>query len=136
MSTLKVDNIQTSAAGLMPVIKDSSGVEVMQGSTARGSFNGAGATIYSQFNISAITRSSAGLYTLTFATQMTNTNYTVICTVNNKHASGVNNARVLYAYNRTLTDVAIELAYVNGTGNAVDYDLNLSDFSVAIFGGK
>ena len=42
--------------------------------------NGTDATIRSSFNVSSVTRTATGLYTITFTNAMPNTNYSTVCT--------------------------------------------------------
>jgi len=134
--TLQIDNIQTSAAGLMPVIKDSAGTEVMQGCTAWVLYNGATSTIIASFNISSVSRVSAGTYTISFASNMSNPNYALTLT-----ATGADNGGNIIGGIRV---AAAQGAPVNNTITSCDVRISISTsstaydelFSVAIFGGK
>ena len=50
-------------------------------------FNGTSIVIVSSYNVSSVTRSSAGLYLITFTTAMANTSYVPICSGSGTNSS-------------------------------------------------
>ena len=78
MSSLQVDNIQTYNSN-PPVIKNVSGTEVGTFCRAWVNFNGTGTVaIRASFNVSSITDSGVGQYTVNFTTAMPDTNFIAI----------------------------------------------------------
>jgi hypothetical protein len=81
MSTLKVTNIQSNAAGFNDVVsfQNSSGTE--NGTLCRAwvNFNGTGVVaIRANFNVSSITDNGTGDYTVNFTNALADTNYSVV----------------------------------------------------------
>jgi len=133
MSTIKVDSVKSSLAGVAPVIRDLNDVEVSQGCTAWVNFNGTGVVaIRDSFNVSGITDNGVGDYTVNFATPMANANY--IGAGNASHSSinigAINNLKLI---GRTLNSARILGNYTN-TIVTTAYDRPLNDF--VFFGGK
>ena len=82
MSTLQVTTIQSNAAATPPVIRDSAGTEVGQLCRAWVNFNGTGTigqnqTIRSSFNVSSVSKSGSGDYTVNFTNSFSDANYCV-----------------------------------------------------------
>jgi len=76
MSTITVDTVKSSVAGVAPAIRDINGVELSQGCTAWVNFNGTGVVaIRNSFNVSSITDNGVGDYTVNFANAMNNAAY-------------------------------------------------------------
>ena len=81
MSTLVAQTISNGTVS-------TSSANVIQGSAkAWVNFNGSTAAIRASFNVSSVTRTATGTYTINFTTAMPDTNYTVAL-----HAPAVNNS--------------------------------------------
>jgi hypothetical protein len=107
MSTLKVTNINSNAASTPPVINDVNGTQIGSFCRAWVNFNGTGTigvnqTIRASFNVSSVSKSAAGNYTVNFSTALEDGNYAVI----------FGNALIAASANTT------SHAKVNNSGNA------------------
>jgi len=88
MSTIKVDTVKSSVAGVAPVISDLNGVEVSQGATAWVNFDGTGVVaIRDSFNVSSITDLAVGNYQINYAATMANANFAVQISTNRPSAN-------------------------------------------------
>ena len=125
--TNKVDVIQSSTAGLAPQFNDGNGVQTGTLCRAWVSFTGATAAIRGSFNVSSVTRASAGNYTASFTTAMPDTNYSAIAIM--PFVSGST------PYANALTSQTLSTgSYAfasSGTNNGGSYDPTV--VSVAIF---
>tara|TARA_Y100001937_G_scaffold4371_1_gene5684 strand:- start:515 stop:901 length:387 start_codon:yes stop_codon:yes gene_type:complete len=74
MSTLAVGTIK-SVSSAAPVFQNTSGTEKGQLAKAWVLYNGNTDTVLDSFNVSSITRHSAGQYTVNFSTSFSSTNY-------------------------------------------------------------
>jgi len=107
-------------------LKDSSGVLATQNgmtgiAKAWVNFAGATATVNGSFNVSSVTRSSTGIYTINLTTALPNANVSVfICT---------STSNVYGAVNGTITTTAVPITTVTGTG-ALAFDATLAFVSV------
>jgi hypothetical protein len=72
-----VAQILSAAPLTAPVIKDSTGTEIGRLARAWVNFRGATAVIDSSFNVSSVTRASAGVYTVNFTNAFTDTLYAI-----------------------------------------------------------
>lgn len=77
MSTLTVGTIQSSTTA-PPVIRNSSNIEVGRVARAWVNFRGSDGTIDAAFNVSSVTRTATGTYTINFANSLGDTLYAVI----------------------------------------------------------
>jgi len=137
MSTIKVDSVKSSLAGVAPVIRDLNNVEVSQGCTAWVNFNGTGVVaIRSSFNVSGITDNGIGDYTVTFATPMTNVNYATTGSAQGNPTWSASNAGTIAPHSgfAQSTSAVRVLRGESGTGAAVPADGAV--VNIAIFGGK
>ena len=76
--TLAADTIQSSTANTPVQFNDGNGTQVGTLCRAWVNFNGSGgASIRASFNVSSITRTSTGNYTVNFTNAMADTNYAV-----------------------------------------------------------
>jgi len=128
MSTIKVDAVKSSVAGIAPVIRDLNDVEVSQGCTAWVNFNGTG-TLNNSFNVIGVTNNGSGDYTVNFATNMVSASYCVVATgvyVNTPWQQGT------HVHTKYTTSVRVISTLVNATG----FQPWSTDLSLAIFGGK
>ena len=71
------DVVQSSVTGTPPQFNDGAGVQIGTLCRAWARFVGSTATISSSYNVSSITRSSAGNYLVNFTTALADTNYAV-----------------------------------------------------------
>jgi len=128
MSTIKVDTVKSSVAGVAPAIRDLNGVEVSQGATAWVNFNGTGVVaIRDSFNVSGITDNGVGSYTVNFATPMTKVNYMVVGSCHAPSVAWLSSPNML---TRSVTSTSVLVASSAGTIT----DAAILD--IAIFGGK
>jgi len=120
-----VDTIQSSTTGTPPQFNDGSGTQI--GTLCRAWVNFAGATgaINASFNVSSVTRTATGTYTISFATTMPDAKY---CT---QIGSGATTTSVSYGYYGTNTVSASSLVIniASTTGSLAD----LPATSVAVF---
>jgi len=77
MSTSSVGSYKSSVALTPPTFKDINNVEIGTLCRAWVNFRGATAVIDSSFNVSSVTRASAGSYTINFTNTFTDTLYAV-----------------------------------------------------------
>lgn len=76
--TIVIDTLKSSTSG-PPAFQNTSGVEAGQLCRAWVNFNGVTtATIRSSFNVSSVTRSSVGNYTVNFTNAMPDANYSAV----------------------------------------------------------
>jgi hypothetical protein len=81
-------------------------------------FAGASGTIAGSFNVSSVTRASAGFFTVNFTTAMPNANYAV----SGSCGSGGNSAGILFAnYQLAPTTTACTMHTLSFAGSATDY---------------
>ena len=73
--SLLTDTVQSSTTGTPPQFNDGSGTQVGTLCRAWVSFTGSTGAKLASFNVSSITRASAGVYTVTFTNAMPDTNY-------------------------------------------------------------
>jgi len=131
MSTLKVDNIQTSAAGLMPVIKDSAGVEIGQMATAWVIFTGSTGVILSSFNVASVTRVSAAHYIINLATNMVNTTYTILGS-----ADGSGSQSTYTQYDSAVAAKTVSSVGIRSYSAVAGAYIDANSTTVVFFGGK
>ena len=89
--TLASDVIQSSTTGTPPQFNDGSGTQIGTLCRAWVNFNGANGTIRASYNVSSVTRTSTGYYTVTFANALTDGNYAPI-----SWSSGTGSASPMY----------------------------------------
>jgi hypothetical protein len=136
-STAGVERIRIAADGSVSrVIPGGSTLYPDFVSRAWGSFNGTNGTRNADGNISTVTRVSAGVYTVTFATAMPDVNYALSGTANGRTgqadggATGILNIR--YQANNTpnlKTTTQVQLAALDNDGSAL-IDVNEVCFSI------
>ena len=73
--TVALDTLQSSTTGTPTVFKDGAGNTIGTLCRAWVNFTGSTAVINSSFNVSSITRASAGVYTVNFTNAFTDANY-------------------------------------------------------------
>ena len=90
--------------------------------------SGSALSLTSSYNISSLTRNSAGNYTFAYTTNLSSNNYAVVGTANN--GSGVNSA-ILNPTARSTSSVTLNTGYVsatNGTLSQYDYGIDFAVF--------
>ena len=77
---LLTDVVQSSTTNTPPVFKDGNGTETGQLCRAWVNFNGVSGSVgvRASFNVSSITRTGSGAYTLTFTNAMSDANYCIV----------------------------------------------------------
>jgi len=137
MSTITVDTVKSSVAGVAPVIRDLNNVEVSQGCTAWVNFNGTGVVaIRDSFNVSGITDNGIGDYTVNFATPMTKVNYATTGSAQGNPTWSTANVGIIAPHSgfaQSTSSVRV-LKGESGTGSVVPTDCAV--VNIAIFGGK
>jgi hypothetical protein len=87
------------------------------------SFAGSSGTRYSSYNVSSVTRNSAGDYTINFTNALSDSNYAMVASVGND--SGASSAAVVLTntYAPSTTSCRYGTGYISGTaGQATAYD--------------
>ena len=110
--TANVDTIQSSTAGTPPQFNDGNGTQVGTLCRAWVNFDGTAATPItprSSFNVSSVTKTASGDYTLNFTSSLSDANYSVVgsCNVN---ISGSSGRTVSAPYNQAPTTSAVRIA--------------------------
>lgn len=134
--TVTVDTIQ-SGLSTPTVFKNTSGTEIGRLTRCWIDYAASSTTINGSFNVSSMSRSSAGIYSINFSTTFSDTNYATVVgcspaisyslTTGNWFAGIlVNASNVLVG--KTSSAVSVAGAYYNGPGVAFDSP----DFSVTI----
>jgi hypothetical protein len=73
--SVTVGTISSNVANTAPVIRDSTGTEIGQFCRAWVNLNGSTGAIRASFNVSSVTRTSAGQYTVNMTTALADANY-------------------------------------------------------------
>lgn len=116
------------------LVETTAGSALYYGARAWVNFEGTSAssplTIRSSANVSSVTRSSTGIYTMNFATSMNDANYAAVIGSNNSSSADppVTAQPVVASINTTRATSNCTLKSVTQTGS-----FNLANFSVAIF---
>ncbi len=142
MSTLAVGTIK-SISSAAPVFQNTSGTEKGQLCKAWITFDGKTVTsstnmdgVLDSFNISSITDSAVGKYTITFTNQMANANYAVVACNGRTITTNAENPFILVVNQhetdglKSTTGFKIDSL---GTGNYINF-ADAQDASVAVFG--
>ena len=131
MSTLNVANIQSLTTNTLPIVKNSAGTEVGQFARAWALINGTGtASITANFNVSSIADNGTGEYTFTFATALSNANYSAVAS-GCLNASGDTSITSIFPFDFTTTTIKIDTFRLQSNA-AVPRDFEILSF--AIFG--
>ena len=123
--TLAVDTLNTST-GVLATQNGITGIAKAWGSylfVASGSVP----TLRSAFNISSITRNSAGNYTFAFTTAMPDANYGCACTYTNTNATS---AGAAYVYSKSTASFIAQAGYASTTSGTLTGFDNGIDFVV------
>jgi len=124
--TLNSDVIQSSTAGTPPQFNDGSSTQIGTLCRAWADWNGVSSvTIRASFNVSSITRTGTGSYTINFTNAMPDANYCVVTSANPNN-SGRSAALSTYTSVTTTSFNTI----CNDTGNAT---VDASYANIAVF---
>jgi len=119
MSTLSVATIK-SASSAAPVFQNSSGTEIIQGATAWVNFNGTGTVaIRDSFNVSSITDTGTGYYTVNFTTAYADTDYCPL-QYNNAYGNNTTFGNNYTGYFKLATDTLELRCYAEASVGYVD----------------
>jgi len=77
MAGILITDTVRSSLSTPPTFQNTSGTEIGQLCRAWVNFNGSNASIRSSFNVSSVTRSSTGAYTVNFTSAFADVNYSV-----------------------------------------------------------
>ena len=121
MSTLAVGTIK-SVSSAAPVFQNTSGTEIGQLVKMWINFNGTGTiAIQDSLNVSSITDDGTGLYTITFSSAFSNTNYCILSGEASKVTDDSDNRYITRTLDRSTSNMQIEHNFIeNGTGNRAD----------------
>ena len=117
MSTLKVNNIQTAAGG-----SNSTPEQIEQGRAKVWiNFDMNAGSIKDSFGVSSITDDGTGLFTITYSSAFSNTNYCILSGQASKITDDTDNRYVSRVLDRATTNMQVEHNFIeNGTGNIFD----------------
>ena len=127
MSTLKVTNIQSNAAGFNDVVSFQNSGGTQNGTLCRAfvNFDGTGVVaIRASFNVSSITDTGTGQYTVNFTNAMTAANFSMSLSGNHHNDVALGFAGFLGVF--TTTSAGFRSTNVNGN----DYDNDLLCVSI------
>ena len=121
MSTLAVATIK-SVSSAAPVFQNTSGTEIGQLVKMWINFNGTGTiAIQDSLNVTSITDDGTGLYTITFSSAFSNTNYCILSGEASKITDDSDNRYITRTLDRSTSNMQIEHNFIeNGTGNRAD----------------
>lgn len=85
------DVVQSSTSGTPPQFNDGNGTQVGTLCRAWVNFNGNNGSVAARasYNVSSITRNSAGNYTITMTNALSDANYSVVCSVSGNGTNGL-----------------------------------------------
>ena len=134
---LLTDVVQSSTTGTPPVFKDGNGTEVGTLCRAWVQFTGSTATKNGSYNVSSVTRTGAGNYTINFTNAMPDTNYGIVfgCTSDFALGSGTSlfsgsSASRDFFYNSiNTTSCTFICGYLYSASTLADF----TNISIAIF---
>ena len=125
MSTLQVTSIK-SISSAAPVFQNTSGTEIGTLCKAYVNFDGTGSiTIRENLNVSSITDTATGRYTINFTNAMPNANYAVGSFVGNYQSTTTSQTSVMPDGTRTTSAIAVRVRADNTADKA---DVNLIFF--------
>ena len=121
------DVVQSSVTGSPAVFKDGAGTETGTLCRAWIAYNGSTQAILGSFNVSSVTRVSAGIYTITFTNALSSANYSI--------AMGAQSSGAAYTYGYVYnTGTPITTTYfqlAQGSAGVANYDT--AYISAAVF---
>tara|TARA_R100001129_G_scaffold82062_1_gene55901 strand:- start:233 stop:616 length:384 start_codon:yes stop_codon:yes gene_type:complete len=117
MSTLKVNNIQTAGGG-----SNSTPEQIEQGRAKVWiNFDMNAGSITDSFGFSSITDDGTGLFTITYSSAFSNTNYCILSGQASKITDDSDNRYISRVIDRATTNMQVEHNFIeNGTGNRFD----------------
>ena len=120
MSTLAVGTIK-SASSAAPVFQNTSGTEIGQLTKLWINFDMNAGSITDSFNVSSITDDGTGLFTVTYSSAFSNTNYCILSGQASKITDDTDNRFISRVLDRSTTNMQVEHGFVeNGTANRAD----------------
>ena len=120
MSTLAVGTIKRISSAA-PVFQNTSGTEI--GSLVKMwiNFDMNAGSITDSFNVSSITDDGTGLFTVTYSSAFSNTNYCILSGEAAKTTDDTDNRYITRTLDRSTTNMQVEHNFIeNGTGNRFD----------------
>jgi hypothetical protein len=139
MSTLKVTNIQSNAAGFNDVVSFQNSSGTQNGTLCRAwvNFNGTGTVaIRDNFNVSSITDNGTGNYTVNFTNAMTDANYSIVSMSESETQGSTNRSATVFSLREGTTPTTSACSFVCKQGSfstATSLDIDKSFMNVAIF---
>lgn len=131
--TANVDVVQSSTAGTPPQFNDGNGTQTGTLCRAWVKFDGTNGTRNGSFNVSSVTRNTAGDYTLNFTNAMADTNYATVATANQNASGNAGGLSIGYPDNNsTITYSTTQVRLAIHFGNAATY-ADMPNVSVAVF---
>ena len=117
MSTLKVTTIQDTSGS-----NASTTAEIAEGrAKAWINFDMNAGSITDSFNVSSITDDGTGLFTVTYSSAFSNTNYCILSGEAAKTTDDTDNRYITRTLDRSTTNMQVEHNFIeNGTGNRFD----------------
>jgi len=117
MSTLKVNNIQTAGGG-----SNSTPEQIEQGRAKVWiNFDMNADSITDSFGVSSITDDGTGLFTITYSSAFSNTNYCILSGQASKITDDSDNRYISRVLDRATTNMQVEHNFIeNGTSNRFD----------------
>tara|TARA_B100000900_G_C20438923_1_gene658190 strand:+ start:323 stop:706 length:384 start_codon:yes stop_codon:yes gene_type:complete len=117
MSTLKVNNIQTAGGG-----SNSTPEQIEQGRAKVWiNFDMNADSITDSFGVSSITDDGTGLFTITYSSAFSNTNYCILSGQASKITDDSDNRYISRVIDRATTNMQVEHNFIeNGTSNRFD----------------
>ena len=120
MSTLQVTTIKSNSSAA-PVFQNTSGTEI--GSLVKMwiNFDMNAGSIKDSLNVSSITDDGTGLFTVTYSSAFSNTNYCILSGEASKITDDTDNRYITRTIDRSTTNMQVEHNFIeNGTGNRFD----------------
>ena len=117
MSTLKVNTIQDASGS-----NSSTAEQIAQGRAKVWiNFDMNAGSITDSFNVSSITDDGTGLFTVTYSSAFSNTNYCILSGEAAKTTDDTDNRYITRTLDRSTTNMQVEHNFIeNGTGNRFD----------------
>jgi hypothetical protein len=117
MSTLKVNTIQDASGN-----NASTAAEIAEGrAKAWINFDMNAGSIKDSFGVSSITDDGTGLFTITYSSAFSNTNYCILSGEASKLTDDTDNRYITRTLDRSTTNMQVEHNFIeNGTGNRYD----------------
>lgn len=118
--TILADTLQSSTAGTAPVFKDGNSVQIGTLCRAWVNFAGASGAINGSFNVSSVTRTGTGNYTVNFTNAMPDANYVFSGTINSY--TGGYLSSVLLSTGGTLSSSSFPFIVLNAISGGSYFD--------------